>query len=171
MKNIHLSVSKIIALVFVIVCIVLIGWGIRSHSSRSIVTYIDPGAGISISHPYYLKLTPVPTEKKAMLFYLDAPGSHAAFVGFMKDHDYVERDRRFYDGVLFKEPNQTVNSRVSFGDYTGYKAVVDVNVYRYTLYRNINASSSLIIRSEISASSSPSSSRLRPPLFMSRFNE
>lgn len=149
--------KKFVYIFIVLVVVAIVVWAFvwQGIGSTGSVSYTDEHTGISLDHARRLTMTPVSTDEPATLFYLDAPGNKIIFASFIKDPEYVERDQRFYDSVLFKEPEQTVNSRITIGEYFGYKAVIDASTYRYTLYRPITASSSLIIRSELAASSSP----------------
>ena len=144
--------SKILTLVFTIICILLVGVFVYSHAVPR--TYHNQTIGLSLKYPGDFVLSELPTQEKAAIFNFLSPTSQIILVSFNQDHEYVDRDKVFYEGILFKDPNQKQNSHVSIGGYTGFRASITPEQARFALYKDISTASSSIIRAEINASSS-----------------
>ena len=146
-----LSVMVIFGIVYVYSDKITNTYNIISGNTTKI--YKNTEIGIFLKYPSNFVLSASTTPDKAAVLDFSSRSNRILFAIFIQDKDFVSRDKLFYESILFKDPNQIKNSHVTFGDYEGFKALITFEQSRYAIYRSLDATSSLVIRAEISASS------------------
>ncbi len=148
LKKIILS----IALVIIIVIGICFAW--RNSSSKS---FTETRTGISFSYaPQYTLVEQAGTGEDGSattILWLYSEKGRILIVPTIMSIADAEKEKKFYETTLFGNAEQVSNTHEAFGDYVGFKSVVGFDHLFYTLYRPKTATSTLILRTEIIASS------------------
>lgn len=151
------SRGRISVIALILVVLIAVAIFVITSPSLSNETYSNQDMGLSFSYPSGFNITASSSPEKYAIVDLFSGDmtEHALLVFIVKDHQGVENDRKFYESMLFRDPGQLAqNSRVAIGDLSGFKALISPEQSRYTVYKSIEGKPSLIVRSEITASSS-----------------
>ncbi len=109
---------------------------------------------MSFSYTSDYALEEIKSPEKVAIVKLSAPDNANILLVFIeKGTEDVSNDKKFYNSILFNNPNQTTNSIIQIGQFEGFRAEIGPDQLRHTVYGTINDTLGLIIRSETNASS------------------
>lgn len=138
-----------------IVIILMVVFAIFYTKPATTKIYTNKDVGISFSYTPEYKLEELPSPEKAAIVKLSTQDNANILLVFLKKGtEEVTNDKKFYDSILFNNPNQTANSIIHIGQFEGFRADIGPDQLRHTVYGTINDTTGLIIRSETNASSS-----------------
>lgn len=153
-KNIKI-ISLISWTVLLILIVALIMYKNDYFISFGSHIYKNPTLNLIIKYPQTLRVKESyfgKNEEKITIITFSNNKRSILLVPLIRNNTDVSNEKKFYEGFLFKDPNQNNNSHVSIGEFDGFKAIVDYETVRYTVYKPTSDEETLILRSEITAS-------------------
>ncbi len=151
--NPQLLKRLILSSALIIIVIVIAYFGFKKFGKES---YTEPKIGMSFSHSSNFTLVTqegVGDVNQTTILWLYSNKGRILIVPSVLPIADVEKEKKFYETTLFGNPEQVSNTHEAFGEYVGFKSVVGFDHLFYTLYRPRTATSTLILRTEIIASS------------------
>lgn len=156
--------KKIFLGVIIVIVVIVAGFYAYTRSSNVVIeekarkTYSSDLLGMTLTYPENFSLSEKESssggdKQQPIILTLHSPQGRILIVPSVRSTSEVEKERNFYESFLFNEA-QSVNSRVDYGKFRGFKSAPGLENSLFTMYTQKNETESLTLRTEITASSS-----------------